>query len=104
MDGNLQRACYYESFHFSVRLQSEGTHHLLMYGFVPRPSRFESWWLLAPEAVQIIHDQWQTPHSGSHMYKLMRKNQWMLKFLWFWNKTRHGNIAERVKDLMGKLA
>lgn len=64
--------------------------------FYPRPARFEAWWLKAPEAITIMKENWTC--TNSHLYRVMRTNSLILKELRQWNKERHGNLKERIKN------
>lgn len=73
-------------------------------GFIPRPTQFEAWWLLVEEAVDIMRNSWNRNDEGSQLFKVMRRNQWMMKEVRKWNTDRHGNIIERIKSTSNSLA
>ncbi|KAF7832322.1 uncharacterized protein G2W53_014655 [Senna tora] len=63
-----------------------------------KPFRFELMWLDFKEGRSIIENAWQKHAVGSRAYRVVQKLKETGKELREWNKSRVGNIQQRIRD------
>jgi hypothetical protein len=64
---------------------------------LPRPFRFEAFWIQDPTCELVIKDAWSKPVQGSPAHCLIRKQSHTKTSLIRWNSVHFGRIQQKIK-------
>lgn len=67
---------------------------------LPKPFRFEAFWIREKTSAHIVAEAWNTPVVGSPAFKLCQKVKAVKQALRIWNKHHFGIIQDNIRQIL----
>jgi hypothetical protein len=84
-----------ESDHTPMILSTSGT-----YNHLPKPFRFEAFWIRDPSCIDVVVNAWDTSWAGTPAFVLCSKWRNTKKAFIIWNRDHFGRIQSNIKAIM----
>lgn len=87
-----------QSDHCPILLSTSGS-----YQNIPKPFRFEAFWIRDHYSLKVVADAWLVDVGGSPTFSLSRKWKNTKSALKYWNLHHFGHIQLKIKSLMSDI-